>query len=274
MIANPVLHKELLLRFRFRQAKPALLGIALAVLIVLAWLHYWLFRWLLADPAATTGQTAWQIVVSVQFILLCLVAPSITANCITQEKEQQTWEMLIFTRLMPSEIIIGKLIARMVALTALLSLFLPVSLFCWAHSNFTGTSPSTTVTASQFCITYLVLLICGLFFATFGLFASYMLKRTLYAIMASYTFVIGGLCIATALITGALSSLFQDYRFWEKCPLMWFNPVQIIAETLTLNQPNSSNDPLYLVFGLVGYLLLTLLMLWRMIAGFRRFAYE
>lgn len=274
MISNPVLRKELLMKLRLRQGKPAILGIALAIFIIVGIIHYYLFRWLITDPNPSSGQTAWQVVVVIQFGLIGLIAPSITANAITQEKEQQTWEMLIFTRLYPFEIILGKLLARMVSLFLLVLLFAPISIFCWAHSASQGIGSSTYITPVQFFTSYLAMFLSALFFATFGLFVSYLLKRTLYAIMASYTFVIGGLCIATALVTGALATLFSDYRFFDKCPLMWLNPVQIIVETVTLNQPDNSNAPVYLVFGLTGYTLLTLLMLWRMIAGFRRFAYE
>ena len=68
-----------------------------------------------------------------------------------------------------------------------------------------------------------------------------------------------------------LSSLVGDYNFFTNCPLMWFNPIQMILEVMT---PSRTLDSLNLIYGLIGYAALTALMLWRMISGFRRFAFE
>jgi ABC-type Na+ efflux pump permease subunit len=274
MISNPVLRKELLLRFRMRQGRGAQAGVGLAVLLALGCLYYLICRWLINDRDPQTAQTAWQIVMSLQYLLVGLIAPSITANAITQEKEQQTWEMLVFTRLHPSEIIFGKLLARMASVLLLMLLFLPLMLFCWTRAAAGGTLSTYYVTGSEVGAVYLVTLVSALFFATFGLFASWFLKRTLYAIMASYTLVIGGLTISTVLVTQMIGSLVEDNRFFEKCPLMWINPVQMMVWAVSLHSPNTSSDPLYLCYGLLCYAGLTVLMLWRMIVGFRRFAYE
>src|SRR5207248_8522605 len=131
---------------------------------------------------------------------------------------QQTWEMVVLTRLHPSDIILRKLLARMATILLIMLLFLPLMLFCWARADVGGPLSSFYISGSEVGAVYLVTLLSALFFATFGLFASWLLKRTLYAIMASYTFVIGGLCIGTTLVTAALSTLLSDGRFIEKCP--------------------------------------------------------
>src|SRR5207244_484503 len=120
--------------------------------------------------------------------------------------------------------------------------------------------------------TYAVMLISAFLFATFGLYMSWLLKRTLYALMLSYTFVMGGLLLATAMITGALATLFTDPQFFERCPLMWINPAFMMG--LAANPDSFPNARLFLIYGLLCYVVLSLLMLWRMIVGFRRFAYQ
>ena len=66
-------------------------------------------------------------------------------------------------------------------------------------------------------LTQLVILISALFYTTIGLFMSWMMKRTVYAIMMSYTFVIGFLMIGTTLITSILSLNLSDGNLFTTC---------------------------------------------------------
>ena len=270
MINNPVFHKEIR-RLRLRQSNVARSAIAVIALVMLG-LVYWLVHWGLSnEPGASAGRTAWMILVSVQYLLICLVAPAIAANAITQEKEQQTWDMLLHSRLYPAEIILGKLVARLIAVVVLILAFLPLAIYCWFHAAREGVGSYHYITPARFLAAYGVMFISAVFFTTVGLFLSWLLDRTLYAIMLSYTFVVGGLCIATFLVTAALSSLVSDYRFFEKCPLMWVNPAAMMSNALS---SDNINDTLFMVYGLLCYVILTLILLWRMINGFRRFAYR
>ena len=272
MIANPVLRKELLMRMRFgRQPTAQRVGVVLAIVLLLGYVYYKAYEQLSRFPSASDGHSLWASVVTLQFIFICMIAPIVAANAITQEREQMTWEMLIFTRLTASEIISGKLIARFFTVLLIVLLGLPLALVATHYANRNGVGSSEYITVFQFCGVYLTMLIVGAFFATFGLFMSWLVKRTLYAVMAAYTFVVAGLLLGTLLVSSVLSSLIGDYNFLFKCPLMWFNPGLMFKEVVT---PESHLDSVFLVYGLVGYVLLTVLMLWRMIAGFRRFGYE
>lgn len=272
MINNPVLHKELFMRLRLRQSVQVRTGILLAILFSLGTLYYFVIRLLLEDTNPDSGTSAWRWIVALQYTLIVLITPAVTANAITLEKEQQTWDMLLYTNLTPGEIIFGKLIARLALLCLLLVLFLPLSLFAWLHSVVLGASGSEAVSLGQFVLTYVVLFVSMFFFSTAGMFLSFYLKRTLYSIMGAYTFVVGGLIIGTTLVTFILASLFTNEHLFEYCPLMWINPVMLMGQALN---PNSfPNGKLYLIFGLFSYIVFSLLMLWRMIYGFRRFAME
>jgi ABC-2 type transport system permease protein len=272
MINNPVLRKELFMRLRLRQSAQVRTGIFLAILFSMGTFYYFVLRFLMGDNNADSGTTTWRWIIALQYALIILITPAVTANAITLEKEQQTWDMLLYTNLTPGEIIFGKLIARLALLCLLLVLFLPLSLFSWMHSVVLGASGSDAVSAGQFALTYLVLFLSMLFFSTAGMFLSFYLKRTLYSIMGAYTFVVGGLIIGTTLVTFILATLFTNEHVFEYCPLMWINPVMLMGQALN---PNSfPNGKLYLIFGLLSYVVLSLLMLWRMIYGFRRFAME
>jgi ABC-type transport system involved in multi-copper enzyme maturation permease subunit len=266
MINNPVLRKELM-RGRLRQPKSTLLGIGAAILALLGWIYFETIQFLLSNSDASSGHDLWNKVIWAQFVLVCLVAPSVTANAIAQEKEQQTWEMLVFTRLMPGEIILGKLLARMAFLCIVFLLGLPAAILSALHAARGGVGSDAYISTGQFVGAYLTLFLCGLQFATFGLFMSWLLNRTLYAIIASYTFVVFGLILVTAMVGLLLSMLTSDVGFFSRCPLMWFNPVQLVQ---WVTSPQQHLDTVYLIYGLIGYGLLSALMIWRMITGFRR----
>lgn len=272
MISNPVLRKELLVRLRFgRMPHIQRVGILIAIALMMGYVYFQVFNALRSDPLPSTGHGAWVLILCLQFTFVCLLAPVIAANAITQEREQMTWEMLIFTLLRPSEIIFGKLLARMLTIVVILALGFPVACFAWGFASFAGHGSSEYISPGQFVGAYVTEFIVGLFFATFGLFMSWLFKRTLYAIMAAYTFVVAVLIIGTVLVTSILSQLVGDWNFLTSCPLMWFNPIMMIMEVVV---PSHPFDSLQLFYGLVGYCALTALMLWRMVAGFRRFAFE
>lgn len=274
MINNPVLRKELLLRYRVRQSKAILIGIGGAIALIVGWLHWLVFRWITTDPSASSASAAWGVIMALQFLLVCLVAPSITANLITQEKEQQSWDMLVTTLLTPREIIYGKLLARLASLAVILLLFLPMTAFCALMSNLRAAGSLDHVTIVQFFGAYLLIGVTATFFATFGMYASWKLKRTLYAIMASYTFIVGILTLGTLLATSALSVFIHDSHLFDTCPLLWVNPGYLFAVTVSLNNPGPYMQPGFLVVGLLSYAFLTVLMLWRMVAGFQHYVRE
>ena len=272
MFGNPVLRKELLLRMRFRQGKAAQIAALLGIVFLVGIFHYYVLAWMLNDRNGFTGRGVWYIVIGLQYILICMIAPVVTANAITQEKEQQTWEMLVFTRLLPKQIIVGKLIARLMPIALIILLGMPLAVICALYSRQIGGQSAELVSLGHFFAVYFLMAATGFFLATFGLFASWLLKRTLYAIMASYTFAVGVLVLGTTLVTGMISTLVGDNgNFFLKCPLMWFNPAVLM--TWASGTPNSS-EQLSMFVGIAGYIGLSLLMIWRMIAGFRRFAYQ
>ena len=272
MIDNPVLRKELFMRLRLRQTAQVRIGILLAILFSVGTFYYFIIHFLLGETNPDVGATTWRVIMGLQYTLIVLITPAVTANAITLEKEQQTWDMLLYTNLTPGEIIFGKLIARLALLCLLLLLFLPISLFAWMHSAFLGATGSDAVSFGQFVLAYGVVFLSMVFFSTAGMFLSFYLKRTLYSIMGAYTFVVGGLIIGTTLVTFILASLFTNEHVFEYCPLMWINPVMLMGQAL--NPTSFRNGTLYLIFGLLTYVVLSLLMLWRMIYGFRRFATE
>ena len=267
MIGNPVLHKELMMRLRLRQMPlPTKIGIATAVFGGLTLFYGVIGKMLLDSTSESAGHDAWGWSVMLQFVLVCLVAPVITANCITQEREQQTWEMLVFTRLTPGEILFGKLIARLSIVFIGLALLFPITAFAWIHYAVMDTHIAGSAKLSEFLMCYAVIVVSAVFYATVGLFMSWQVKKTLYAIMLSYTLVIGFLFIGTGLVYIALQTRFTDSTFLVKCPLMWVNPGYLIGFAFVPD--TNSNSNLFVLYGLLCYVAGTAALLWRMTLGF------
>jgi len=273
VISNPVLHKELFMRLRLRQVPlSAKIGIAVLVLGCLTLFYGIVIKYLLENANEGAGKSMWIWCVSIQYTLVCLIAPVITANCITQEKEQQTWEMLVFTRLKPGEIILGKLFSRLAVIFLVLALFFPLTAFCWLHSAVMETQTAGSAQLAEFLMTYAVIVISAVFFATFGLLMSWQLQKTIFAIMLSYTFVIGFLLIGTALLWVMFQWRFSDSNSAVKFPPLWINPAFMIG--YAISPDNTANSTLFVIYGMLCYVVGTLVMLWRMILGFFNFSYN
>ena len=278
MLSNPVLHKELL-RLRMRQGKPVRIAILTAVALGMAYFYLLSAAYLLNPLNRSDIVNIWALVVGAQFLIITLITPSATVNAISQEREQQTWELLVQTRLTGKEIIFGKLFARLVPTLALILLGLPITTMCLfaAQHPIEGYSGTLALTPGIFLITHGAMLIMGLFFATFGLYMSMRFKRTLYALLATYCFVIGVLGIGTTLITGTLG-MFDPYNshFVERFPLMWVNPGYIIGAIISGNgnSANGREDFAFAFIGLLCYAGATAFLLARLVTRFHKMAID
>lgn len=266
MIQNPVLRKELLIRMRLRSLATAKAGVFALVVLAILWIHYEAIDSIIHAETSYRGRDEWGFLVVGQAVLLFLLTPIAAANAITQEKEQQTWEMLVFTRLTSREIVFGKLFARLVPSFALMLLGFPLTFFSW-WTAIQNQSDWWNLHFGNFVATYAVLITCSVFFTITGLFLSWLVKRTLFAVMGSFVVVIGFLMLGTFLITGACSLFVHDYQVMERFPLLWINPIYMMGQAM---QPMAPDGFVYMIVGILAYLAASVLMLWIMIRNFHR----
>ncbi len=127
-----------------RRTRHALIRIGyLGVLVLVAVLS------LLALTAQTGGtltelsqQSAklFQIISYLQLALACLLAPIFTAGAITQEKDNQTYNVLLSTPLSNAQIVLGSLLSRLYFVLALLASGIPIFLITQLYGGVTGRS--------------------------------------------------------------------------------------------------------------------------------------
>ncbi len=214
---NPVLEKEIRARFRNRKA-PAVRWLVGGALL---WLMYFVYSQSLTymwTGGSSGARSIWQSCISIQGFLIWVICPAAAGNAITIEKEQQSWQMLVFTKLTPYEILLGKLVVRLITILTIVIAFLPLSLLAAMGGG---------AATNEVLLAYGSFAIWISFLSTVSLFFSWIMKRTSAAISLSYL-VLFALSIGTWMIeyTIRLGNMNGDSAIY------WFNPVRLIAATV------------------------------------------
>ncbi|MFO0903543.1 MAG: ABC transporter permease subunit [Pirellulales bacterium] len=175
LVENPVLQRELLVNLRMSRAFVLLLlyqGL-LAAVVYFAWP-----KDTQVDP--TRHESARQLVdlfFSGQYLLASLMAPSFAAGTITGEKERKTYEMLLASPLRPAAIVLGKLLASLTHLAALIFASLPIVMLCL---------PLGGVSLYEVLAAYLGLIVSVITFGMISVACSSYFKRTAASLVVSY----------------------------------------------------------------------------------------
>ncbi len=260
---NPVLQKELRSQLRARRQSQ---GVRLATLLlaggIVLLLYYYGGRAIL--QSASNARDLFLAMVAIQLTLVLFLAPSLTANAITQEREQQTWNALLLSRLTADEIVVGKLVARLLPAFLILLMFMPLGLLSAVVGG---------VALSTYTLSYLLLVATAVFYAAIGMFCSWAYRRTAAATSAA-SGVIAFLVIGTYLLYGLWASANPGRGLdAEDFPILWLNPYVSLAVVMNnvTNNTNNTADPMpliaYLTICIIGTLLLILAMVRRLAQG-------
>lgn len=172
---NPVLQRELLVNLRMKRAFLLMLvyQVALAAVVYFAWPNKTHL-----DPTDQNDARALVDLFFVgQYLLASLMAPSFAAGTITGEKERKTYEMLLASPLAPPSIVLGKLLASLTHLAALIFASLPIVMLCLPLG---GVSPYEVFAA------YVGLIVSVVSFGMISVAASSYFKRTASSLVVSY----------------------------------------------------------------------------------------
>ncbi|MES2462855.1 MAG: ABC transporter permease [Armatimonadota bacterium] len=249
---NPILAKEIRARFRSRkQTKSSRVASVVCTVIVVALLYYLALASLMEPGSPFRGRDLFGIsVVGFQITLLILITPSLTAGSITQEREQQTWNALLLSRLTRSEIVLGKYIACLLPILGLLLLFLPIDVV----AAYVGEINFTT-----FVTSHLLLLGTALFYCALSLYFSWASRRTFVATTASLSTILL-IVVGTALLFGLwqMATMSRSSRAEDFLPL-WLNPYYAMTELLDRDAERSIIPLTNIALCFGG----TVLLLWR-----------
>ena len=145
------------------------------------------------------------ILTVLQFFLVILVAPAMTAGCISGERERQTLELLLVTNTGSLRIVLGKLLESFAYLSLIVLSGLPMTCVVL-------TVGGLSLRLALFSL--LFLLVCAFAAASVGLFASSLFNKTVAATVTAYLIVfaigIGTLIPLFMGVSRAIASLYED----------------------------------------------------------------
>lgn len=197
---NPVLMREARVRMRGWRA-PGLIALYVSLLGGVAMLLFAAF-FRQSGPAAFSpqlGGTTYAFLAVTQLGLLVLSAPGLTAGAISGERERQTLDLLLVTRMSPFQVVMGKLLAAVGFALLLMFASLPVYGLLFLFGGFSF--QRLALTAVVYFVTVLLL-------GSVGLYFSAVFKRTQAAVVASY-----GLTIGTMIASPVLAVfIYQVFR--------------------------------------------------------------
>lgn len=175
---NPVLQKELKLRFRFFKSITGLL-FYLSALIVFVGGFLLIVGNLNSNGYMRPDESFYLFIMlsMLQMALVLFITPGLTAGAISSEREKQTLNMLLMTTQSSTQIVIGKLTSSIAYLGLLIVAGLPIYSVVFLYG---GVSPSQLITI--FLFYFVTMLAIG----SIGIFYSIVIKRTITAMIATY----------------------------------------------------------------------------------------
>jgi ABC-2 type transport system permease protein len=196
---NPVLTKEL--KVKMRNWKAA--GMIGAYLLVLTLVAVFIIVNMMSGMSVSNmnreaAMASYISLSTIQFLLIIFIAPALTSGAISGERERQTLDLLLCTKLRPRSIILGKLLSSLSQVMLLIVASFPIFATVFV---FGGISVTNLLQLFMFYIVVALLMGCiGIFFST-------LIKRTTTSNVVTYGFVLFML-FGTLLITALYMQIF------------------------------------------------------------------
>ena len=263
---NPVLLKELKLRFRFFKSITGLLFYLVALLIFIG--GFLLIVMEFSKQTSLRPEESYFLFIMLamlQMALVLFITPGLTAGAISSEREKQTLNMLLMTTQSSAQIVIGKLTSSIAYFGLLLIAGLPIYSIVFL---FGGVSPWQLITIFFF---YFVTMIA---IGSIGLFFSIILKRTITSMIATYSAMVflGGFTAFFFFVSIMVSQLnaYNAGQSLASAPFAYFwasiNPGALVLSILStdvsygLEEVSGIGLPIWIPY-LIFYSALTLVML-------------
>ncbi len=277
MQVNPVFRKELKLGVRSARL-PIVMLIYNSVLAFISLLVFYTIlegaRWS-GVMDYTSVIMLYIVMVAIEGVLLAFIVPALTASTISGERERQTLDILLTTRMTPFGIVSGKLLSAVSMIALLIISSIPVISIVFIFGGISLTDVFKIM---------LYLIFAAVFFGMIGIASSARLKKTTSSTVVAYGGVLG-ICAGTVLIVilgallGSVSTTFSAHDIVGILGLiLLFNPgmttVAILVEQLAdpsdagivfhefLGVPQFLSEH-WIAISILLQLLLMLLLLWR-----------
>jgi ABC-2 type transport system permease protein len=229
---NPVLSSEMKIKMRGWKTS---FGIAayLGVMVLIAFLYYLAFiqnsmYWNTSVNARqAAGMEIYSMLSVLQFSLILLITPAQTAGTISSEREKQTLDLLLSTRMTPLGIIFGKLMSSMSFMILLIITSIPLFSLVFL---FGGVTPGDMVKLFLFYI------ITAFSVGSIGIFFSTMFKKTVTATVITYLvmFMLGLVSVILGIYMVSVQYSVPNPPSNPSIPfVLYINPAVGLADILT-----------------------------------------
>ena len=215
-LANPLASKELLARMRGPRTFVVVTLLLLPLAAVAGGFYATIALSTTNDMGNTTpvGKLFFAAVTAVELGLICLLAPALTADLISGERERQTLDLLLVTPLSRRQIVLGKLVAALGSLLLLIVLALPIQALAVLIGG---------VGLEELLVGLLLLGLTATTYGCVGLYWSARLRTTRGAMLFSYvTTLLGVVGLPILLLLLAIGNGAFGMRLdWVIWPLEW-----------------------------------------------------
>ena len=241
---NAVLYKEMTIDMK----RPKIMIIMLLINLFLAPISLCFF---LGIMIASVGGVcsyrvlAWYLIamVFVEATLLLFITPAITAGSISLEKERQTLDVLLTTRMTPWEIIKGKYGSDFIFLALMMVSTFPLLAIVFIYGG---------ISFIQLLYIGLVLLVFIGFISCFGIFFSALTKNTIVSVILTYLFVLIYISVTLSVpfIIQSIIAMVNESLYYDKNLFAWItDPHFINGDFLMLL---GTFNPLLMIFDVLG----------------------
>lgn len=241
MIKNAVLRKDMLLDMK--KPKVAIIMLIFNMLLCLVAfpvvgsliIQAQIYSYGVSTLSYRSLITMFMVLVWLETIAICFLTPALTAGCVSLEKERQTLDVLLTTKMSTWQIIKGKYLSSIMLVLMLIVSGLPVMSLVYIYGG---------ISLWQLFLMIMVLISMTMYLASFGVFFSALVKNTIVSVILTYIFV-GALFVMTFTAAfggmGAMAVL-NEWIEWEfdlKLNLhgdyfsfiLWWNPLVTIFDS-------------------------------------------
>lgn len=112
-----------------------------------------------------------------EFAMLLIIMPAITAGSISGERERQTLELILTTKMTPADIVIGKLLSALSTMVMLVVSSFPIIAIVFVYGG---------ITVRDIALLFMCYAVTAVFVGSLGLCCSSICKKTTTATVATY----------------------------------------------------------------------------------------
>lgn len=241
IIKNAVLRKDMLLDMK----KPKVMIIMLIFNILLCFVAFPVVASLMLQAQVYSYDidsvsyrsliTMFIALVWIETVAICFLTPALTAGCVSLEKERQTLDVLLTTKMSTWQIIKGKYFSSIMLVLMLIISGLPIMSLVYIYGG---------INLWQMFLMVLVLIATTMYLASFGVFFSALVKNTIVAVILTYIFtgVVFAVTFAVSFGGWSLMAVINEAIEWEYnidlglhgdyfMFVLWWNPFVTIFDS-------------------------------------------